>query len=287
LFILGALSYTAPEILESGEYSIQSDIYSFGSTLLDMTTCDILSDDETLQLRICARHDTNTLSQTLQNLQKTHKTIATLIGQMMIPDRQKRLTEVDLRRDDYIIESMHNIDSDQMKYPSERDKKWARDGLAKNEKFEYYLNYLKQHRNAESRIEHALQLCNQSKSIDLSILANSFQKDVIPIVEHFISNSIIIDGTLELLDKIIHNDVIITTQVVTFVARMIPIFENDEHLTGKIIGILINFATKNAKLVINAHINSNLIQVMTKHANNADVSAKCCTLVWLMAKDSI
>jgi hypothetical protein len=35
----------------------------------------------------------------------------------------------DLRRDDYIIESMHNIDSNQMKYPSERDRKWARDGI--------------------------------------------------------------------------------------------------------------------------------------------------------------
>jgi len=80
---------------------------------------------------------------------------------------------------------MHNIDSNQMKYPSERDKKWARDGilsyfykyhfsqrnsfigLAKNEKIEYYIDYLQQHRNAESRIEHALQLCNQSKSVNL------------------------------------------------------------------------------------------------------------------------
>ena len=26
---------------------------------------------------------------------------------------------------------------------------------------------------------------------------------------------------------------------------------------------------------------------MTKHENNADISAKCCTLIWLMAKESI
>lgn len=35
----------------------------------------------------------------------------------------------DLQRDDYVIECMHNIDSNQMKYPSERDTKWARDGI--------------------------------------------------------------------------------------------------------------------------------------------------------------
>lgn len=35
----------------------------------------------------------------------------------------------DLQRDDYVIESMHSIDSNQMKYPSERDTKWARDGI--------------------------------------------------------------------------------------------------------------------------------------------------------------
>jgi serine/threonine protein kinase len=40
---LGALSYTAPEILESGQYTIQSDIYSFGCILLDMITCDQLT----------------------------------------------------------------------------------------------------------------------------------------------------------------------------------------------------------------------------------------------------
>ncbi len=40
--------------------------------------------------------------------------------------------------------------------------------LAKNEKLEYYIDYLKQHRNAESRIEHALKLCNQSKSVNRS-----------------------------------------------------------------------------------------------------------------------
>jgi hypothetical protein len=35
----------------------------------------------------------------------------------------------DLQRDDYIIEIMHNIDSNQMKYPSKRDTKWSRDGI--------------------------------------------------------------------------------------------------------------------------------------------------------------
>ncbi|UJR27265.1 hypothetical protein I4U23_008560 [Adineta vaga] len=282
-----ALSYTAPEIFESGEYTIQSDIYSYGSVLLDMITCDTLNDEETLQLRICARHDSNTLSQTLQNLRKVHQILPTLIGQMMHPDRQKRLTEVDLRRNDYIIESMHSIDSDQVKYPSERDKKWARDGLAKNENLEYYISYLRQHRNAESRIEHALKLCNQSKLIDLTKLANIFQDEIIPVVEHFISNSIVVEETLELLKKIIHNNVIINSQVVTFVSKLIPIFENDEHLIERIADILVNLATQNAKLLISARINSNLLQVMTKHANNGDISAKCCTLIWLMAKDSI
>jgi serine/threonine protein kinase len=43
LFLLGALSYTAPEIFEEGEYTIQSDIYSFGCILLDMITCDTLT----------------------------------------------------------------------------------------------------------------------------------------------------------------------------------------------------------------------------------------------------
>lgn len=42
-FLLGALSYTAPEIFEGGDYSIQSDIYSFGCVLLDMITCDTLT----------------------------------------------------------------------------------------------------------------------------------------------------------------------------------------------------------------------------------------------------
>ncbi|CAF3439061.1 unnamed protein product, partial [Rotaria sp. Silwood2] len=64
-----ALSYTAPEILESGQYTKQSDIYSLGCVLLDMITCDTLTDEETLQLRICARHDASTLSETLENLQ--------------------------------------------------------------------------------------------------------------------------------------------------------------------------------------------------------------------------
>ncbi len=35
----------------------------------------------------------------------------------------------DLQRDDYVIESMHNIDSNQIKYPSERDTKWTRNGI--------------------------------------------------------------------------------------------------------------------------------------------------------------
>ena len=43
IFRLGALSYTAPEIFESGEYTIQSDIYSYGNVLLDMITCDMLN----------------------------------------------------------------------------------------------------------------------------------------------------------------------------------------------------------------------------------------------------
>jgi len=38
----------------------------------------------------------------------------------------------DLQRDDYVIESMHDIDSSQIKYPAERDKKWARDGILKH-----------------------------------------------------------------------------------------------------------------------------------------------------------
>jgi len=50
-----------------------------------------------------------------------------------------------------------------------------------------------------------------------------FQKDIIPIVEHFISNSIIVEGTLGLLAKIIHYDSIITPQVVTFVAKLLPV----------------------------------------------------------------
>ncbi len=41
--LLGALSYTAPEIFEGGDYTIQSDIYSFGCILLDMITCDTLT----------------------------------------------------------------------------------------------------------------------------------------------------------------------------------------------------------------------------------------------------
>ncbi len=67
---------------------MQSDIYSLGCILLDMITCDTLTvrdylekkdfcqnelfkqDEETLQLRICARHDASTLSETLGNLQK-------------------------------------------------------------------------------------------------------------------------------------------------------------------------------------------------------------------------
>ena len=40
-------------------------------------------------------------------------------------NRQSR----DIRRDDYVIESMHKIDSNQIKYPSARDKKSTRDGI--------------------------------------------------------------------------------------------------------------------------------------------------------------
>lgn len=56
-----------------------------GCVLLDMITCDTLTvrhqieytrlnifikkDEETLQLRICARHDASTLAETLQSLQ--------------------------------------------------------------------------------------------------------------------------------------------------------------------------------------------------------------------------
>ncbi|CAF3433842.1 unnamed protein product [Rotaria sp. Silwood1] len=244
-----ALSYTAPEILESGQYTIQSDIYSLGCILLDMITCDTLTDEETLQLRICARHDASTLSETLENLQNIHETIPTLIGQMVVPNPEEH--------------------------------------LGNNEKFEYYLDYLKQHRNAESRIEYAIQLCNRSKSVDLSSLAICFQKDIIPIVEHFLSNSNIVQNTLELLVKIIHNDMIITSQTVTFVRKMIPLYENNEDIIKKIADILIVLATQDAKLLNNARIASHLVQIMTKHEENADVSAKCCTLLWLMAKDSM
>ncbi|CAF1184773.1 unnamed protein product [Rotaria sordida] len=282
-----ALSYTAPEILESGQYTIQSDIYSLGCVLLDMITCDTLTDEETLQLRICARHDASTLSETLQNLQNVHETIPTLIGQMVVPNPEERLKEEDFLHDEYIIESMHNIDSSQMKYPSLSDKKQTRNDLVNNEKFEYYLNYLKQHHNAESRIEYAIQLCNQSKSIDLSSLAMCFQKDIIPIVEHFLSNLIIIENTLELLIKIIHNDTIITSQIVTFIRKIIPLYENNEDIIKKITDILIVLATQNEKLLNNARIASHLVQIMTKHEHNADISAKCCTLLWLMAKDSM
>ena len=91
----------------------------------------------------------------------------------------------DLQAHDYVIESMHAIDSDRMKYPAKRDVNWTRNGisihsqrnwfsqaseislldLAQNGKLEIYLNYLKQHRNAESRVEYALHSCNQSKSV--------------------------------------------------------------------------------------------------------------------------
>lgn len=91
----------------------------------------------------------------------------------------------DLKTHDYVIESMHAIDSDRMKYPAKRDVNWTRNGisihsprnsfsqaseisrldLAQNGKLEVYLNYLKQHRNAESRVEYALHLCSQSKSV--------------------------------------------------------------------------------------------------------------------------
>ncbi|CAF3366248.1 unnamed protein product [Rotaria sp. Silwood1] len=280
-----ALSYTAPEILESGQYTIQSDIYSLGCILLDMITCDTLTDEETLQLRICARHDASTLSETLENLQNIHETIPTLIGQMVVPNPEERLKEEDFLHNEYIIENMHNIDSSQMKYPSHSDKQQTRNG--NNEKFEYYLDYLKQHRNAESRIEYAIQLCNRSKSVDLSSLAICFQKDIIPIVEHFLSNSNIVQNTLELLVKIIHNDMIITSQTVTFVRKMIPLYENNEDIIKKIADILIVLATQDAKLLNNARIASHLVQIMTKHEQNADVSAKCCTLLWLMAKDSM
>ncbi|CAF3343334.1 unnamed protein product [Rotaria sp. Silwood1] len=282
-----ALSYTAPEILESGQYTIQSDIYSLGCILLDMITCDTLTDEETLQLRICARHDASTLSETLENLQNVHETISTLIGQMVVPNPEERLKEEDFLHNEYIIENMHNIDSSQMKYPSHSDKQQTRNDLGNNEKFEYYLNYLKQHRNAESRIEYAIQLCNRSKSVDLSSLAICFQKDIIPIVEHFLSNSNIVQNTLELLVKIIHNDMIITSQTVTFVRKMIPLYENNEDIIKKIADILIVLATQDAKLLNNARIASHLVQIMTKHEQNADVSAKCCTLLWLMAKDSM
>lgn len=47
----------------------------------------------------------------------------------MVSDPQQRLTVVDLQRDDYVIEIMHIIDSNQIKYPASRDTKWARDGI--------------------------------------------------------------------------------------------------------------------------------------------------------------
>ncbi|CAF5084545.1 unnamed protein product [Rotaria magnacalcarata] len=174
-----------------------------------------------------------------------------------------------------------------MKYPSRSDKKWSRNDLATNEKIEYYLEYLKQHRNAEIRVENAVQLCNQSKSIDLSILTICFQKDLIPIVEHFLSNATIIQATLELLAKIIQSDLILTSQVVSFVTKLMPPYENNEELTKKIGDILIALATQNTKLLTYAQIAANLVRIMTKYENNADISARCCTLIWLMAKDAM
>ncbi|CAF3400784.1 unnamed protein product [Rotaria socialis] len=282
-----ALSYTAPEILASEKYTSQSDIYSLGCVLLDMITCDTLTDEETLQLRICARHDASTLSQTLQTLQKAHETIPGLIGRMVVPNTEERMKNGDFLHDEYVIECMHNIDSSQLKYPSRSDKKWSHNDLATNEKIEYYLKYLKQHRNAEIRVENAVQLCNQSKSIDLSILTICFQKDLIPIVEHFLSNATIIQATLELLAKIIQSDLILTSQVVFFVTKLMPSYEDNEELTKKIGDVLIALATQNTKLLTYAQIAANLVRVMTKYENNADISARCCTLIWLMAKDAM
>lgn len=113
-------------------------------------------------------------------------------------------------------------------------------GLAKDGNVRYYVDYLKHHRNGESRIEHALKLCNQSKSvrfcksdfndastpvfqIDLAALALAFQDEVIPVVEHFISNAIVVDETLTLLEKVVRNEAVVTWEVVTFVTKMIPV----------------------------------------------------------------
>ncbi len=63
--------------------------------------------------------------------------------------------------------------------------------LGKNKNLEYYLDYFQQHRNAESRIEYALQLCNQSKSVISSHL-NLNEKKNIFFIAQFIDISIII-----------------------------------------------------------------------------------------------
>jgi serine/threonine protein kinase len=51
--LLGALSYTAPEIFESGQYTVQSDIYSLGCVVLDMITCDTLTVRNAFSEKFC------------------------------------------------------------------------------------------------------------------------------------------------------------------------------------------------------------------------------------------
>lgn len=64
--------------------------------------------------------------------------------------------------------------------------------LGKNKNLEYYLDYLQQHRNAESRIEYALQLCNQSKSVNRIFNLNEERKKNIFFIAQFINISIIV-----------------------------------------------------------------------------------------------
>lgn len=55
------------------------------------------------------------------------------------------------------------------------------------------------------------------------MLTTCFQKDIIPVVEHFLSNATVVQNTLELLTKIIGSELVITSPVVSFIAKMLPV----------------------------------------------------------------
>lgn len=192
-FLLGALSYTAPEIFEGGDYSIQSDVYSLGCVILDMITCDTLTViselEEWVRSPICIgwrniaithmcstwfeyidwnlgefetsewktesktreceyrfldswsssninRWDDESRSWTTYDSRVSEFFIHPLI--LIAMNSQSR----DIRRDDYVIESMHNIDANQVKYPSARDGKWTRDGIYPFHSFSISTNHL-------------------------------------------------------------------------------------------------------------------------------------------------